>query len=112
VPGGRFLLLLTHPLLQAPGSGWVDNEGSGEHFWKVGSYLGDHVAVDEVAPGVRFQFAHRPLSRYVHVMGEFGLLVEDMMEPSPPSQVLTETGGFPDAATIPRLMLISARRSA
>ncbi len=73
--------------------------------------MGDDVAVDEVAPGVHFEFAHRPLSRYVHVMGEVGLLIEDMIEPSPPSQVLTETGGFPDAATIPRLMLISARRS-
>ena len=108
VPGGQFLLLLTHPLLQAPGSGWVDNEGSGEKYWRVGSYLRDDVAVDEVAPGVHFEFAHRPLSRYVHVMGEVGLLIEDMIEPSPPSQVLTETGGFPNAATIPRLMLISA----
>ncbi len=109
VPGGRFLLLLTHPLLQAPGSGWVDNEGSGEKYWRVGSYLRDDVAIDEVAPGVRFEFAHRPLSRYVHVMGEAGLLIEDMVEPPPPRQVLVDTGGFPNAAAIPRLMLISAR---
>jgi SAM-dependent methyltransferase len=93
-PGGRFLLFLVHPLLQAPGSGWVD----------------DDVAIDEVAPGVQFQFAHRPLSRYVHVMGEEGLLIDDMVEPSPPPVVLLETGGFANAATIPRLMLLSARR--
>jgi len=74
--------------------------------------LQDDVVIDEVAPGVHFEFAHRPLSRYVHVMGEAGLLIEDMMEPSPPRQVLVETGGFPNAATIPRLMLLSARRTA
>ncbi len=108
VPGGRFLLLLTHPLLQAPGSGWVDDQGSGEKYWRIGSYLRDDVAIDEVAPGVHFEFAHRPLSRYVHVMGEAGLLIEDMVEPPPPKQVLVGTGGFPNAATIPRLMLISA----
>ncbi len=112
VPDGRFLLLLTHPLLQAPGSGWVENEGSGESYWKVGPYLPDDVAIDEVAPGVYFEFAHRPLSRYVHAMGDAGLLIEDMTEPSPPSSVLMETGALPNAATIPRLMLISARRSA
>ena len=33
-PGGRFVLLLCHPLLQAPGSGWVDERsGPGEHYW-------------------------------------------------------------------------------
>ena len=111
-PGGRFLLLLVHPLLQTPGSGWVDDEGLGEQYWKVGCYLQDDVALDEVAPGVQFQFAHRPLSRYVHVMGRAGLLVEDMVEPSPPQRVLTETGGFANAASIPRLMLLCARRIA
>ena len=25
-PGGRFVLLLCHPLLQAPGSGWIDDQ--------------------------------------------------------------------------------------
>jgi SAM-dependent methyltransferase len=109
-PDGRFLLFLVHPLLQSPGSGWVDNEVLGEQYWRVGSYLPDDFVIDEVAPGVRLPFAHRPLSRYIHVMGEVGLLIEDMVEPSPPSAVLVETGGFPNAATIPRLMLLSARR--
>jgi hypothetical protein len=43
-------------------------------------------------------------------MGEEGLLIDDMVEPSPPPAVLLETGGFANAATIPRLMLVSARR--
>jgi hypothetical protein len=43
-------------------------------------------------------------------MGEEGLLIDDMVEPSPPPVVLLETGGFANAATIPRLMLLSARR--
>jgi hypothetical protein len=33
-----------------------------------------------------------------------------MVEPSPPPAVLVETGGFVDAAAIPRLMVLSARR--
>lgn len=110
VLGGQFLLLLAHPLLQAPGSGWVDDQESDDQYWRVGSYLHDHFAVDQVEPGVYLPFSHRPLSRYVHEMGEVGLLIEDMVEPSPPPEVLIETGGFNDAGAIPRLMVLSARR--
>jgi SAM-dependent methyltransferase len=111
IPGGRFLFLLAHPLLQSPGSGWVELIDSDEQFWRVGSYLEDDISIDEVGPGVRLSFAHRPLSRYVHEMGRCGLLIDDMVEPAPPPTVLLETGGFPNASSIPRLMLLSALRT-
>ncbi len=109
-PGGRFVLLLCHPLLQAPGSGWVDDRIVGEHYWRVGAYLGDDTVVDNVAPGVDLVFIHRPLSRYVRAMGEAGLLIDDMEEPSPPAQFLADTWGYAEAATIPRVLLLRARR--
>jgi SAM-dependent methyltransferase len=111
-PDGRFLLLLSHPLLQAPGSGWVDDRILGEHYWRIGAYLHDDIAVDAVARDVEFVFIHRPLSRYVHAMGRAGLLIDDMEEPAPPPEFLAETGGFPDAHTIPRVLLLRARRVA
>ena len=111
VPGGRFLLLLVHPLLQAPGSGWVEVADSGEHFWRVGSYLDDDITTDRVGPGIDLTFVHRPLSRYVHEMGRCGLLVDDMVEPAPPASIVLETGGYPDGGAIPRLLLVCARRS-
>jgi hypothetical protein len=110
-PGGLFLLILSHPLLQSPGSGWIDDQISGDYFWTVGPYLHDNIEIDEIAPGVHLQFAHRPLSRYVHAMGRVGLLIEDMVEPPPPRAVLVETGDIPNAGAIPRLMLLCARRS-
>jgi SAM-dependent methyltransferase len=111
-PGGRFLLLLNHPLLQAPGSGWVDDHILEEQYWRVGPYLPDHTTVEEVASGVNLPFMHRPLSRYVHVMGAVGLLIDDMAEPAPPPGFLAEAWEYREAATIPRLMLIRARRAA
>jgi SAM-dependent methyltransferase len=110
-PGGRFLLLLVHPLLQAPGSGWVEVVDSDDYFWRVGSYLDDETATDQVGPGIHLTFIHRPLSRYVHEMGRCGLLIDDMVEPAPPPSILLETGGYPNAATIPRLLLLCARSS-
>jgi SAM-dependent methyltransferase len=111
-PGGRFVLLLGHPLLQAPGSGWVDDQAVGEHYWRIGAYLRDHAEIDEVAPGVNLRFVHRPLSRYVHAMGRSGLLIDDMEEPSPPAALLSEVWEFPEASTIPRVLLVCARRIA
>jgi SAM-dependent methyltransferase len=107
---GRFVLLLGHPLLQAPHSGWVEDETTGEHYWRIGAYLGEHAEVDEVAPGVRLRFIHRPLSRYVHALIRVGLLVDEMEEPAPPAALRDALWDFPEAATIPRIVLICARR--
>lgn len=111
-PDGRFVLLLAHPLLQAPGGGWVDDRILGEHYWRIGAYLGDDTVVDTVAEGVDFVFIHRPLSRYVHAMGEAGLIIDDMEEPVPPPGLVADTWGYAEAATIPRVLLLRARRRA
>jgi SAM-dependent methyltransferase len=111
-PGGVLLLLLNHPLLQTPGSGWVDDHILEEQYWRVGPYLRPDTTIEEVAPGVNLPFMHRPLSRYVHVMGAVGLLIEDMDEPPPPPGFIAEAWEYGEASTIPRLMLLRARRVA
>jgi SAM-dependent methyltransferase len=111
-PGGVLLLLLNHPLLQTPGSGWVDDHILEEQYWRVGPYLRPDTTIEEVAPGVNLPFMHRPLSRYVHVMGAVGLLIEDMDEPPPPPGFIAEAWEYGAASTIPRLMLLRARRVA
>ncbi len=108
-PGGRFVLVLCHPLLQAPGSGWIDDRILDEQYYRVGAYLRDDRRFDEVAPGVELLFIHRPLSRYVHAMGAAGLMVDDMEEPAPPAQFLADTWGYANADTIPRVLLLRAR---
>jgi len=110
-PGGTFLLLMNHPLLQTAGSGWIDDHILEEQYWRVGPYLRDDTTVDEIAPGVNLPFMHRPLSRYVHVMGAVGLLIEDMEEPPPPPGFLSEAWEYHEASSIPRLMLLRARRT-
>lgn len=108
--GGRFLCFLNHPLLQAPGSGWIDDHILEEQYWRVGPYLPDDVAVEEVAPGIRLPFVHRPLSRYINVMADCGLLVDHMDEPPPPPGFLARAPEYAAAATIPRLLVLRARK--
>ena len=112
VPGGCFVLFLNHPLLQAPGSGWVDDHILGEQYWRLGPYLPDDVAMEEVAPGVRLPFMHRPLGRYINVMAERGLLVEHMDEPPPSPGFVARAPEYGEAASIPRLMVLRTRKIA
>lgn len=110
VAGGRLLVFMGHPLLLAPGSCWVDDADFADQYWRLGPYLPDHLSVEEVDPGVQLPFAHRPLGRYVQEMGRLGLLVEDMVEPPPTSDVIEHLAGFALAATVPRLLCLRARR--
>ncbi|HEY7107531.1 MAG TPA: class I SAM-dependent methyltransferase [Acidimicrobiia bacterium] len=109
--GGRFVLFLNHPLLQAPGSGWIDDHILDEQYWRVGPYIHDDAVIEPVAPGIDLPFMHRPLSRYVHVMGQVGLLIDDMEEPAPPPGFLAAAPEYAAASSIPRLMVIRARRT-
>jgi len=109
-PAGRFVFLLNHPLLQAPNSGWVIDHILEEEYWRVGNYLDEDVTMEELAPGVVLPFVHRPLSQYVNAMGERGLLIERMEEPRPPDGFLARAPEYRDAATIPRLLLLFARK--
>jgi len=110
-PDGRFLLFLNHPLLQAPGSGWIDDHILDEQYWRVGGYLDVDVTMEEVAPGVVLPFVHRPLSQYINAMAEFGLVIERMEEPPPPPGFLARAPEYLQQAAIPRLLLIVARRT-
>jgi len=109
-PGGRFVFFLNHPLLQSPGSGWIDDHILEEQYWRVGAYLTVDVAMETLAPGVVLPFVHRPLSHYVNTMAECGLVLQRMEEPAPPRGFLARASEYEDAATIPRLLLLVATR--
>jgi len=108
--GGRFAFFLNHPLLQVPNSGWVIDHVLEEQYWRIGPYLVEDVSMEELAPGVVLPFVHRPISSYVNAMAAQGLLIERMVEPAPPEGFLDRAPEYRDAATIPRLLLLVARK--
>ena len=109
-PGGRFLFFLNHPLLQTPGSGWIDDHILEEQYWRIGAYLVEDTSMEEVEKGVFLPFVHRPLSRYVNAMAAVGLVVTRMEEPAPPPGFLARAAEYSDAATIPRLLFLRAEK--
>ena len=110
-PGGRFLFFLNHPLLQAPGSGWIDDHILDEQYWRIGPYLVEDSSLEEVEKGVFVPFVHRPLSRYVNAMAAAGLVIRRMEEPPPPPGFLARAAEYREAATIPRLLLLRAEKT-
>ena len=113
-PGGRFVFMLNHPLLQTPGSGWIDDHmiDPPEQYWRIGPYLVESSQVEEVQKGVFIPFIHRPLGRYINTMIGAGLTLERMIEPSPPPGFLAKAPEYREAATVPRLLVLVAKRQA
>lgn len=109
-PGGRFVFLLNHPLLQTPGSGWIDDTILEEQYWRIGPYLVENHGMEEIEKGVLVPFIHRPLSRYMNAMASVGLLVTRMEEPPPPPGFLARSAEYRDARTIPRLLALRAEK--
>jgi SAM-dependent methyltransferase len=109
-PGGRFLFFLNHPLLQTPGSGWIDDVDLDEQYWRIGPYLVEDTSLEEVEKDVFIPFIHRPLSRYVNAMVGAGLVVTRMEEPAPPPGFLAKAHEYRDAASIPRLLFLRAEK--
>ncbi len=108
--GGRFVLMLNHPLLQTPGSGFVDDQwlDPPERYWRIGPYLQEASTVEEVQKGVFIPFVHRPLSRYLNAMFDAGFTFERMLEPAPPEGFLNRADTYREAAAIPRLLVLMA----
>ncbi|MGI9606632.1 MAG: class I SAM-dependent methyltransferase [Acidimicrobiales bacterium] len=107
-PGGRFAFFLNHPLLQTPGSGWIDDHimDPPEEYWRIGEYLVETSLVEEVQKDVFIPFVHRPLHRYVNALAAEGLFVREMHEPGPPQGFLDKSPYYAAAAAIPRLLVL------
>ncbi len=113
-PGGRFLFLLNHPLLQTPNSGWIDDQvlDPPEQYWRLGEYLKEAVTVEEVGKDIFVKFIHRPLSRYLNSLTAAGLVLCRMDEPAPPQGFLDLSPEYKAASSIPRLLVLDLLKAA
>ena len=108
--GGRFLLLINHPIVQGPGSGLVDDAVLGERYWRIGPYLPETRNVEQVDNGVRVAFAHRPLSRYINPLAQLGMFLVRLEEPEPPFEFLSGSVDMEFERAMPRLCVMIFER--
>jgi SAM-dependent methyltransferase len=107
-PGGCFCFFLNHPLLQTPGSGWIDDQilDPPEQYWRIGPYLIEEESDEEVEKDVFIPFIHRPISRYLNALIANGLYLHRICEPAPPPGFLARAAEYEAASTIPRLLYL------
>ena len=111
-PQGQFSFFLNHPLLQTPGSGWIDDHiiDPPEQYWRIGPYLVETESIEEVEKDVYIRFIHRPLSRYINALIANGMTIERMVEPSPPPGFLARAPEYALAHTVPRLLYLRSTK--
>jgi len=111
-PRGQFSFFLNHPLLQTPGSGWIDDHiiDPPEQYWRIGPYLVETESIEEVEKDVYIRFIHRPLSRYINALIANGMTLDRMVEPSPPPGFLARAPEYALAHTVPRLLYLRATK--
>jgi ubiquinone/menaquinone biosynthesis C-methylase UbiE len=93
-PGGRLVLLLTHPSFRIPRqSGWGFDEGRKLVYRRVDRYLTPLPVPMKPFPGQegRTWSFHRPLQVYVNALSDAGMVV-DRMEEVPAGAVLSGSG--------------------
>ncbi len=107
-PGGRFAFFLNHPLLQTPGSGWIDDHvmDPPDQYWRIGEYLVEQSIVEEVRKDVFIPFVHRPMHRYLNALVGARLDLREMHEPPPPQGFIDRSPYFEAARAIPRLLVL------
>lgn len=108
-----FLLLLNHPLIQIPGSGWIDDHmvEPPEQYWRLGPYLEESSQLVEVQKDIRVRFFHRPLSVYLNTLISSGFCVDELYEPVPSPGFLDQSPRFDNAEHYPRLLAIRCHKS-
>jgi SAM-dependent methyltransferase len=82
-PGGRLVLLITHPAFRVPRqSGWGFDENRKLVFRRVDRYLTPLPVPMKPLPGENraTRSFHRPLEQYVNLLGENGLLTDRIEE--------------------------------
>lgn len=112
-PGGRLVILMTHPCFRVPRqSGWGYDEDRKLQFRRVDRYLTPlPVPMKQHAEGVTISF-HRPVSEYVNGLAAVGLLVDHMDEipaEDPLNKKRTKAEKMADAE-IPLFMALRARK--
>ncbi len=102
-PGGRIVIMMTHPAFRIPRqSGWGWDEGRKLVYRRIDRYLSPLPVPMKTLPGseATTRSFHRPVSMYVNELAQHGLLVDRMDEL--PAHKMSTAGGNAKAVELAR----------
>lgn len=108
--GGEFVFSVEHPVFTAYGSQdwYYDEDGNILHF-PVDNYYyeGKREAVFLGEPVVKY---HRTLTTYLNTLLQNGLVIQHVIEPQPPQEMM-DIPGMKDEMRRPMMLLVSAKKA-
>ena len=106
--GGKFVLVLNHPVMQTPDSGFIHDhvEEPPTKYWRISEYLIETSHFEEVEKGVFLPFEHRSLSRYINSLIESGFTIQRLFEPAPSDRFIEKNPEFSSIRSIPRFLIV------
>lgn len=111
-PGGRLVIVMTHPAFRIPRqSGWGYDENRKLTYRRIDRYLTPLSVPLKPYPGqsgVSISF-HRPISAYINGLAGYGLAVDAMQE-IPSYKAETDEAENPSEKEIPLFMSLRARK--
>ena len=104
------VISFSHPGFTTPDCSWVRDESGRKLHWKVDRYFSEGpfeapVSPDDEVPLIRF---HRTLAEYLRAFRESGLMIMDLVEPSPSEEMLVTYPGSRDDYRMCHFMVVKA----
>jgi hypothetical protein len=96
-PGGKSILIITHPCFISDGE-WIRDDQGNRLYWKIDNYFYERVCEVDVFRDSKTNllYFHRTLTSYFRTIKDAGFVIEDMIEPYPSQESIQEYPRFID----------------
>jgi len=112
-PGGRFVASIEHPCSSTPFREWQRDPARRKQWLCIDRYF-EHGAMDYTWKKWSYEFTtaalHVPLETWVGWIRDAGLVIRDLREPRPTSEMVRARPDLEDAARVPYFLMFELRR--
>ncbi|MGO2852886.1 MAG: class I SAM-dependent methyltransferase [Tetragenococcus koreensis] len=109
-PGGKLVMSVEHPIFTAQGSEqWItDSDGKISH-WPVDRYFSEGARSTDFL-GFSITKYHRSLTTYVQTLLKQGFVLDDLVEPKPPQEMLDASKEMQEELRRPMMLILAAHK--
>jgi len=108
--GASFVMSVEHPIFTAQGTEqWVEDEEGEISHWPVDDYFDEKVRNTDFL-GFTISKYHRTLTTYVQTLLQQGLVLDHLIEPKPPQEMLEENKEMQEELRRPMMLILAAHK--
>jgi len=108
--GGSFIMSVEHPVFTAQGSEqWVEDAQGENSYWPVDHYFDETVRTTDFL-GFSISKYHRTLTTYVQTLLQEGFILDHLIEPQPPQEMLQENQEMQEELRRPMMLILAGHK--